>query len=267
MSILKKQMRLYKDLSWLWPIISPPETYVDEGEILIEKIKEYGGDSAKTVLNMGCGGGHLDWVLKKAFEVTSIDISRDMMALAKKLNPEVEYLYGDMRTVRMGRLFDAVVLHDAVIHMINMDELKSAFRTAYEHLKSGGFVVTYVEEWPEHFVQNRTAVSNHEKDGIEVTFIENNYDPDPSDSNYECTLVYLIRRQGRLEIETDRMTLGIFPVADWIEAMQVAGFEIFQTKYSLSKLPDAASAPTENIPDAYREKAVDYVGQKYSSFG
>jgi len=241
-------MRLYKDLSWLWPIISPPETYIFEGDLLIQKIKEYGGNDIKTALNLGCGGGHLDWVIKKAFDLTSIDISRDMMNLATKLNPEVEYIFGDMRSARLGRLFDTVVLHDAVIHMTTIDDLTLAFRTAYEHLRPGGVFVTYVEEWPEHFVQNRTETSLHKKDDLEVTFIENNYDPDPTDTNYECTFVYLLRQKGKLDIQMDKMILGIFPVEFWIGAMRKVGFEVHESNMTLSKLPDSLSSEKETYP-------------------
>ncbi|SYZ74628.1 Methyltransferase type 11 [Candidatus Zixiibacteriota bacterium] len=237
----EETMRLYRDLSWLWPIISPPETYIDEGEFFIEKIKEC-SPGAKTLLNLGCGGGHLDSVLKRAFDITGIDINPQMLLLARKLNPEVEYLLDDMRIARMNREFNAAIIHDASVHMETLEELKAAFLTAYMHLKKDGRLITYVEEWPEHFVQNRTVVENFKKDNIEVTYIENNYDPDSDDENYECTFVYLIRREGFLDLQTDRYILGLFPVRKWIEALEEIGFEVTVGQFAPSKMPDAASS-------------------------
>ncbi len=94
-------MRLYRDLSHLWPIISPPDTYIEEGRFFIDKIREF-SPNAGTLLNLGCGGGHLDWVLKKEFKITGIDINPEHAQLAKKLNPEAEYLLDDMRTARLN---------------------------------------------------------------------------------------------------------------------------------------------------------------------
>jgi hypothetical protein len=49
----------------------------------------------------------------------------------------------------------------------------------------------------------------------EVVFIENVYDPDPTDAHYETTVLYLIREQGQPRIETDRWTMGIFSLDTW----------------------------------------------------
>jgi SAM-dependent methyltransferase len=231
-------MRLYKDLVWLWPIISPHEDYLEEGGFFLQKIKEYGGPKVKTILNLGSGGGDIDWVLKRELTMTGIDISPAMMELAKKLNPEVEYIPDDMRTARLNRRFDAVILHDAVAHMQTEEELRAAFLTAYEHLDKGGLFITFVEEWVEHFEQNHTVIRNFQKDKLEVTYIENVYDSNKSDSTYECTFVYLIRREGFPDVETDRMVLGIFPLATWGNTMREIGFDVIQIESPLANLAD-----------------------------
>ena len=101
----EKRNRLYHDLSWTWPIISGPEKYIEEGQFFIDKIKQYARIETNEILNLGCGGGHLDWAMKKAFDIRSVDISPDMLNLARKLNPEIEYSEGDMRTVRLNHRF------------------------------------------------------------------------------------------------------------------------------------------------------------------
>ena len=40
-----------------------------------------------------------------------------MLELSRTLNPDCEHLEGDMRTLRLGRTFDAVLIHDAVMYM------------------------------------------------------------------------------------------------------------------------------------------------------
>jgi len=35
-----------------------------------------------------------------------------MLELSRTINPELEHLVGDMRTIRLGRTFDAVLIHD-----------------------------------------------------------------------------------------------------------------------------------------------------------
>lgn len=218
--------RLYGDLAWTWPIISPPEDYVEEAETFCRAIQQHAHLEVKTLLDLGCGGGHNDHTLKQHFRVTGVDLSESMLALARRLNPEVTYRCADMRTVRLGHLFDAALIADSIDYMLTADELRAAFETAFVHLKPGGVFCTYAEVTRERFRQNSTGHSTHAQDDVEITFIENYYDPDPTDTTYEMTFVYLIRRGGRLSIETDHHLGGIFPLQTWLDLLQEVGFAV-----------------------------------------
>jgi SAM-dependent methyltransferase len=240
----KKDMRrLYKDLAWTWPIISPPEHYSKESEDIKKIIRKFSKMPVKTLLNLGCGGGHVDWVLKKYFTITGIDISTNMLKLAKKLNPDVTYLRGDMRRIRLNTKFDAVLIHDSINYMLTKKDLRAAFKTGYDHLASGGVLVTFVEEQG-HLEQNKMRCSIRKKDTIEITFIEHYYDSDPQDSIYECTFIYLIRKNKKLKIYTDRHLCGIFPLHMWLQLLKEVGFtvKILQEKESVHN--DITPIPT-----------------------
>lgn len=222
----RDQRRLYADLVWTWPIISPPEDYTEESEQFAKIIREHSKIEVKTLLNLGCGGGHNDYTLKKHFEVTGVDTSSAMIVLAQKLNSEISYLAGDMRTVRLDKAFDAVTIFDSINYMLTEDELQSALTTAFMHLKPGGVFLTCQENCPERFKQNQTEYSTHSKGDLTITFIENNYDPDPRDTTYESTFIYLIRHRNELTIETDRHVAGIFPKETWLNLLRETGFSV-----------------------------------------
>jgi len=225
------QRRLYGDLAWIWPIISPPEHYIEETEKFCKVIREHSQTEVKPLLDLGCGGGHNDYTLKKHFEVTGVDVSLPMLELARRLNPEVNYSLGDMRTVRLGKTFDAVTIFDSINYMLTVEDLRAAFVTAFRHLKPSGVFLTLVEGSTERFQQNRTLCSTHSRDDIEITFIQSYYDPNPTDTTYEATFVYLIRRGGRLEIETDRHLCGIFGLDIWFGLLKEVGFEVKQMEF------------------------------------
>jgi SAM-dependent methyltransferase len=231
------QRRLYGDLAWTWPIISPPEEYIEEVEQFYEILRKYSRIEARTLLDLGCGGGHNDNTLKRYFEVTGVDVSEAMLSLARRLNPEVTYLLGDMRTVRLGKTFDVVFIADSIDYMLTLDDLRAAFVTAFVHLKPGGVFCTYAEVTVESFRQNRTECTTRAQGDVEITFIENYYDPDPTDTTYESTFVYLIRRGGRLEIETDRHLGGIFSLETWPRLLREVGFEVQQTEFCEEGIP------------------------------
>ena len=106
--------RLYDDLAWLWPILSDPAHYREEAASYRDAIRGHATISTRTLLDLGCGGGHNDLHLKLDFQVTGVDLSAGMLEHARQLNPEATYIHGDVRTVRLGRAFDAVIIADAI---------------------------------------------------------------------------------------------------------------------------------------------------------
>jgi len=77
----------------------------------------------------------------------------------------------------------------------------------------------------ERFSQNNFIYTGSRED-IEITLYENNYIPTHPGGTYEATLVYLIRRKGKLEIYSDHHILGLFKLKTWLELLKSAGFNI-----------------------------------------
>ncbi len=217
-------LRLYDELAWLWPIVSPPEDYREECAEYRQRIEQRSRRLVRSLLHLGCGGGHHDYHLQRHFTVTGVDRSPAMLALARRLNPGVTYCVGDLREVRLGEAFDAVVLFDAVAYMLSPCDLQAAFETAFAQLRPGGVFLTVVEATRERFRQNRTWTSVHTSADTEVVLVENVYDPDRSDTTYEVTFLYLIRRNGSLAIEADRHRCGIFALGTWLDLLTAVGF-------------------------------------------
>lgn len=238
----RDERRLYKDLAWTWPIVSPPEDYALEARQFWEFLRRSASGRVEEVLHLGCGGGHVDSHLKRFVRVTGVDLSPAMLRLARRLNPEVRYRLGDMRTVRLGRRFDGALISDAVAYMLTPRDLRRAFETAYRHLRPGGTFVTYAEHLRGRVEQNYSKAIHGAKGSDEVVFLENLYDPDPRDTTIEGTFVFLIRRKGRLTVATDRHLLGLFPESAWRRALREAGFEVLHAG------PDPRAAKGDDMP-------------------
>jgi len=229
--------RLYGDLAWLWPVISPPEEYVAEAEEITAVMRDAARRPVRRVFDLGCGGGPMDFGLKRHFEIVGVDLSEAMLELARGLNPEVTYLCGDLRDPPTDELFDAVYISDAVNHLLSEADLRRAFRAAYDHLKPGGVMFVLAEETRERFSSPRTQASHHAKGDVHVTFIEDVYDPDPTDTTYDLTLIFLIRRDGATTVEVDRHRCGVFPLQTWREEAAHVGFEVHVAGFRFSDLP------------------------------
>lgn len=241
--------RLYDDLSWLWPLWGDPSDYAQWCENITRYIRQYSRIPSKSLLNMACGGGKNAYNLKKDFEVTGLDLSGPMLELAKELNPDCTFVLGDMQTCKLGRQFDAIFIDDGIVDITSLDDFQAVFRNAFEHLCPGGVMIVSPDYVKETFRQNCTRVSEADSNlrpaNVEVTFIENEYDPDPTDDTYDFTIVYLIRKDGRLRIETESGPAGLFTLDAWRNALREAGFEVHEEVNAGAYSEDSRSqAPT-----------------------
>ncbi len=216
--------RMYAELAWTWPIISPPEDYKEEANQFIEAMEMHAQIPIKTILDMGSGGGHNDIHLKERYKVTGLDMSPAMMANARKLNPEVEYIFGDMRTASLGKTFDAVLLADAVMYLQTEEDLLAALKNAFKHLNPGGVLCTYIEAEPARFSENETTINFRGKENVKITLMENQHRT--SASTFQSVFLYLINQNGKYDIEAETHIFGLFPHTVWKGLLEEAGFEV-----------------------------------------
>lgn len=214
----------YNELAWTEPIIAPPGDYADESRYYARVIRAHAGVEVRTLLHLGCGAGIIDHTFKSEFDVTGVDISAGMLAVARTINPEVAYVHGDMRTIDLQKRFDAVAIPDAIDYMQTLADLQAAVAAAGKHLAPGGALLI-VAKTREQFRENNFCYTGNRGD-IEITIFENNYIPKTDPSTYEATMIYLIRESGRLRTHTDRHRLGLFSLRQWRAVFEDTGLTV-----------------------------------------
>ena len=97
---------------------------------------------AKTVLEIACGTGAILGFLADAYEVTGLDHSRQMLALARKKLPQIRFYRQSMTKFRIAKQFDVIVcVFDSINHLLAFGEWKKVFRQVASHLKEDGLFV------------------------------------------------------------------------------------------------------------------------------
>lgn len=95
----------------------------------------------RTLLELGCGTGA---VLEQlgGYDLTGLDLSRDMLRIARRKVPGAHLVYGDMTAFRLDRRFDAIVcISDGINHLRPYSAWEAVFARAHEHLEDGGVFV------------------------------------------------------------------------------------------------------------------------------
>ncbi len=131
-------LRMYRDLARWWPLLSPPSEYDEEAADLLGRLPRSAGSQPPTLLELGSGGGSLAAHLKHHYELTLTDRSPEMLAVSRMINPECEHLQGDMRSLRLHRRFDVVLVHDAIMYAVEPADVRATLSTASLHCLPGG---------------------------------------------------------------------------------------------------------------------------------
>ena len=120
---------LYAELTPWYHLVDPPEDHADEASCFLDALAGAIAGPSATLLELGAGAGHNACHLKARFTCTLTDIAEPMLALSRTRNPECEHVAGDMRTLRLGRLFDAVLAHAGISYMTSVPDLRAAIET------------------------------------------------------------------------------------------------------------------------------------------
>jgi len=220
--------KLYDELASWFHLLSSPADYAEEAEFARSLIVEESSVQPLTVLEFGSGGGNNASHLKAHFRMTLVDLSPGMLELSQRLNPECEHLQGDMKTLRLGRTFGAVFIHDAIMYMTNEHDLRLSLETGSIHCKSGGALLVMPDMIKETFV-SLTTHGGHDgeaPDSRAIRYIEWTFDPDTSDTTYTVDFACLLREHNQpVRVVHDTHVFGLYPRDTWLNLLRAAGFE------------------------------------------
>ena len=129
----------FKDYAEYYDLIYKDKDYEKEVDF-IENV--FGENKPEKILEVGCGtGNYTKILLERGYEVTAVDISEDMLEIARrKCNCKI--IKGDIRSVSINDKFDACIAMFAVMGYLtkNSDVIK-ALNNIHRHLKPNGVFV------------------------------------------------------------------------------------------------------------------------------
>jgi len=139
-------MSIFADYAKYYNLLYKDKDYQTEVNYIENLIKKYSKNKVKTILDIGCGTGNHDVLLaKKNYEICGIDISEEMINIAKtKINNlhNIKFCKGKSESFKLDKKFDVVVsLFHVMSYQIKNESLYGSLKNAYEHLKVDGLFI------------------------------------------------------------------------------------------------------------------------------
>ncbi|MHA1702962.1 MAG: class I SAM-dependent DNA methyltransferase [Promethearchaeota archaeon] len=192
-----------------------------------KKIKKFILKNKRTegneLLDIACGTGrHLKY-LKKDFNCTGVDISDQMLDVARKNFTNIRFIQADMIELDLKEEFDAIIcLFSSIGYVKTYENLKKTINNFANHLKPGGVVI--IEPWltKSNAIDGLASMTTYESDEIKiarqcVSKIE--------EDMTRFVMHYIIARKGEdVTYFKDSHELGLFDTDKTLRMMEEAGF-------------------------------------------
>jgi SAM-dependent methyltransferase len=195
--------------------------YPAESEVLHAIIQE-AAPGARTLLDVACGtGAHLEF-LRRWYEVEGVDLSPEMLEIAHGRLRDVPLHVADMRTLDLGRKFDAVTcLFSAIGYVTERGEMWSTIQRLANHVAPGGVLIVdgwvRPEDWGDNYRGGPDVASDEETTVVRLTFSRR------TGSITEMDLHHLVRGADGIDHFVERHRLALVPTADYVAAFEAAG--------------------------------------------
>ncbi len=97
----------------------------------------------RRILEIACGTGNLaPYFVRAGYDYTGLDLSEEMLAIARTVAPEVRFLRGDMRKFTNRRKFDAALITGrSFCYMTSNEDVTNAVKCIHRALAPGGILM------------------------------------------------------------------------------------------------------------------------------
>jgi SAM-dependent methyltransferase len=195
-------------------------------------LKKYG---VSTVLEIGCGAGNLaQRLLAHGYDYTGMDISSDMLAIARRQLPPCPLVQGDMRSFRLDGHFDgALIVGRSLSYLLENRDIRDTFESVHAALSPGGILIFDIIDAqlfipgidPGQTLRHEAAHEGRRyvRDSIFTVNAQNGWSWDWAADYYEEDA-----SGARRHLASDHSTLRTFTIDEMEIFLNLSGFEVLE---------------------------------------
>ena len=217
----------------------------DEWAAYIKRIWEKFNLAPKLVCDLGCGTGSITCRLAAlGYDTIGIDLSADMLAIARQKDQKTLYLQQDMRSFELYGTVDACIcMVDSINYILCEDELSEVFGLVHNYLHPGGLFIFDINTLHKfkHVLGDNSFCDIDDETAI---IWENYYDEDTKINEYFVN-IFMPASDGLYERYEETHRQRAYEAEFISEKLMSAGFELLGVYDALSF--DAPNEKSEKI--------------------
>ena len=177
---------------------------------------------ATRLLDVACGTGkHLE-ALRQWYDVEGVDISSDLLAVAKARLGDVSLYLQDMVAMDTGNRYDVITcLFSAIAYVRTPENLRQTLTRFGKHLEPDGLVILEPYFSPEQYWTNRVTMNVVDQADLKIAWMYAS--PPPVDNIAVLDIHHLVGTPEGVECFAERHEMGLFTPEEYAEAFQLAG--------------------------------------------
>jgi SAM-dependent methyltransferase len=142
---------VFGDYSKYYDLLYSKKEYEKEVEFVDFLLSKYNINQCGSILELGSGTGrHAFYLARKGYKIDGVDQSATMLEMAgdflsqcdSSIANKIVLSQGDIRTLRTGKKYDAVIsLFHVMSYQTTNSDLEAVFQTVKEHVRSEGLFI------------------------------------------------------------------------------------------------------------------------------
>jgi SAM-dependent methyltransferase len=200
----------------------------------LHAIIQQSSPGARTLLDVACGtGAHLE-ILRRWYEVEGLDLSPEMLEVARARLRDVPLHVADMRTLDLPRKFDAVTcLFSAIGYVTEPAEMRSTIQRLANHVAPGGVLIVdgwiRPEDWADDYRRGPDVASDDQTMVVRLTLSRR------TGSITEMDMHHLVCDAEGIDHFVEHHRLALVATAEYVAAFEAAGLNPHVAPYMPSR--------------------------------
>ena len=216
---------MYERFAQVYDALYPASDLAEKAGQLHALIQEH-CPGANSLLDVACGTGQHLAHLQAHYQVEGVDLSQEMLAVARKRNPDVPLHQGNMVDFDLGQRFDAITcLGSAIGYTKTVKKLNQAVGNMARHVRPGGILAIYSWILPEAWRPGHLSADFVDEPGLKIARMNVS---EVIDGLSVMDFHFLVGTPEGVEHFVERHELGLFTHDEYVAAFRQTGLTLVQ---------------------------------------